>query len=192
MEALDAGSASMSGPRRVVLFGPESTGKTTLAARLARHYGTRWVPEALRAYVERRLPTLPPGAPLVAESDLRAVVDAQVESEDALALEASRVLFCDTDPLQTAVYAQHYFGRCPDWLRTLAAERRYDLTLLLDVDVPWTSDPLRDRPDQRAELHALFLHTLAAHGQRPFVRLAGAWDAREAAAREAVDALLAR
>ncbi len=189
MDALHDGAVSA--PRRVVLFGPESTGKTTLAVRLARHYQTAWVPEALRAYVERRLPSLAPGAPLVEESDLWPVVDAQVQAEEALAIEASRVLFCDTDPLQTAVYAQHYFGRCPEWLWRLAAARRYDLTLLLDVDVPWTSDPLRDRPAQRAELHALFLRTLEAHGQRPFVRIAGSWAERESAARAAVDALLA-
>ena len=100
-------------------------------------------------------------------------------------------MFCDTDPLQTAVYAEHSFGRCPEWLAGLARQRRYDLTLLLDVDVAWAPDPQRDRPLQRAELYALFLATLEGHGGRPFVRIGGDWPQREAAAREAVDALLA-
>ncbi len=181
----------MSDARRVVLFGPESTGKTTLAKRLAAHYQTVWVPEFLRAYVERRLGGLGASAPLVAESDLEAIVGGQIMAEDQIAREASRVVFCDTDPLQTAVYAEHYFGRCPDWLRALARRRRYELTLLLDVDVAWAPDPLRDRPQQRGELYALFLRTLENHGARPFVRIHGDWEARESAARAAVDELLA-
>jgi NadR type nicotinamide-nucleotide adenylyltransferase len=191
VEAVDDGAGRVSArPPRVVLCGPESTGKSTLAERLAGHYGTRWVPEFLRQYVERRLARLAPGAPLVEETDLRAIVEGQLRAEEALGREAQGVLFCDTDPLQTAVYAEHYFGHSPDWLRALVAERRYELTLLLDVAVPWTPDPLRDRPLQREDLHALFLRTLEAHGGRPFVRIGGGWPEREATARAAIDLLL--
>jgi NadR type nicotinamide-nucleotide adenylyltransferase len=191
MEALHgAGGRMRDRLPRVVLFGPESTGKTTLAASLAADYRTAWVPEFLREYVERRLPTLAPGAPLVEASDLRAIVDGQVTAEEALARVARDVLFCDTDPLQTVVYAEHYFGHCPDWLRTLAAERRYELTLLLDVDVIFTPDPLRDRPLLRQELHDAFRRALE-DARRPFLAIGGDWPAREAAARAAVAALLA-
>lgn len=192
MDALDGDARAfvVNAPRRVALVGPESTGKSTLAARLAAHYRTSVAPEFLREYVERRLPGLAPGEPLVREADQRAIVDGQLAGEEAAARLARGVLFCDTDPLQTAVYAEHYFGRCPAWLRALVAARRYDLTLLLDVDVAFVPDPLRDRPLQRAELHGAFAKALEAAG-RPTVAIGGDWAEREARARAAVDALLA-
>lgn len=176
--------------KRVVLFGPESTGKSRLAQRLAEHFATLWVPEFLRQFVDARLPSLPPGAPLVAEADLPAIVSGQISAEEAVAAQARRVLFCDTDPLQTAVYAQHYFGRVPEWLRTLAARRAYALRLLLDVDTLFVPDPQRDRPEFRGELFALFKSALDRSGQR-YVEIRGDWNARERLAIAAVDALLA-
>jgi NadR type nicotinamide-nucleotide adenylyltransferase len=179
----------MSAVRRISLFGPESTGKTTLAERLAAHYGTCWVPEFAREYVDRRLARLQPGAPLVEEADLRPIVEGQLRAEEAAATRARRVLFCDTDPLQTAVYAEHYFGRCPAWLEALAGGRRYELTLLLAIDVPWRPDPQRDRPLQRTQLYELFRLALVRY-ERTWVPIEGDWAQRERAARVAVDALL--
>jgi NadR type nicotinamide-nucleotide adenylyltransferase len=176
---------------RVVLFGPESTGKSTLAQRLAEHFRTVWVPEFLRQFVDERLPSRPPGAPLVVETDLPAIVSGQIAAEEALAPKALRVLFCDTDPLQTVVYTEFYFGQAPDWLLALATRRPYALHLLLDVDTPFVPDPQRDRPGQRAELFARFKNALDRSGRR-YVEITGAWDERERRAIQAVDELLGR
>ncbi len=190
MATLTARSVSEAA-KRVVLLGPESTGKSSLAQRLAVHFESVWVPEFLREFVDARLPSLLPGAPLVAAADLPSIVSGQIAAEEALAARASRVLFCDTDPLQTAVYAEHYFGRAPQWLSTLAAQRPYALHLLLDVDTPFVPDPQRDRPGQRGELFALFKSALDRSGRR-YVEIRGDWGTRERLAIAAVDGLLGR
>jgi nicotinamide riboside kinase len=91
----------------------------------------------------------------------------------------------DTNPLQLAVYALHYFGRCPDWLEREARSPRYDLYLLCDVDVPWVADPQRDRPHDRVAMHALFVSALDARGLAYF-RVSGLGAARLLAARQAL------
>ena len=167
--------------KRVAVFGSESTGKTVLAERLARTYGTVWVPEHARAYLDAK-GTLEPG-------DLDAIARGQVADEDRLARVAERVLFCDTELDTTVIYGEAYFGAVPAGLRAAAAARRYDLYLLCDIDVPWVADRWRDFGDRRAEMHARFVGALAKR-TAPVQRIAGTWDERFASARSAVDALL--
>jgi NadR type nicotinamide-nucleotide adenylyltransferase len=147
--------------RRVVLIGSESTGKTTLAARLAAHYGVDWVPEFVRDYVERK------GEPL-AVADQGPIAHGQIALEDAYRARAiaraAPLLIQDTDLLSTAVYCAHYYGACPRWIDEAARARRPDLYLLLDVDIPWSPDPQRDRGDRRGEMQALFRDAVVRSG----------------------------
>ena len=172
--------------KRVVLIGSESTGKTTLAERLARHYGVSWVPEYVRDYAAAK------GSPLDA-TDVEAIARGQVAREDERRARAAasneRLLIGDTDLLSTAVYAAHYYGRAPDWVTAAARRRRPDLYLLLDIDLPWVPDPQRDRGHRRPEMHALFRAAVEASGA-PFVLVSGDTHARLASARSAIDALL--
>jgi NadR type nicotinamide-nucleotide adenylyltransferase len=169
--------------KRVVVFGPESTGKTTLCRDLARHYGTVWVSEYARGHLDdKAAPCEPLDIPLIARGHLA--------SEDALARQADRVLFCDTDLLMTTVYSDLYYGHCPPWLREMAEGRKYDLYLLLDVDVPWVADPQRDMPHRREEIRDRCRQALESRG-RPFVLIRGSWEERFGAAVRAVDTLLA-
>ena len=169
--------------RRVVLTGSESTGKTTLARRLAAHYGTVASREFVRQYAVER------GNALGFE-DHGPIARGQMAAEDAAVAAARRVAFLDTDLVSTVVYCEHYYGRCPAWIAEAAAARAADLYLLMNVDVPWVPDPARDRGDRREEMHALFRGRLEAMGL-PYVEIAGLGDARFAAAVRAVDALLA-
>ncbi len=173
--------------KRVVLIGSESTGKTTLAERLARHYGVLWVPEFVRDYAAAK------GSSLEA-SDVEAIARGQLAREDELRTRAAagreHLLIGDTDLLSTAVYAEHYYGRAPDWVTEAARNRRPDLYLVLDIDLPWIPDPQRDRGHRRPEMHALFRAAVEASGA-PFVVIFGDTDSRFDSARAAIDALLA-
>jgi NadR type nicotinamide-nucleotide adenylyltransferase len=169
--------------RRVVVFGPESTGKSTLAAKLARHYGTVWVPEYARTWLETwaRDPR-PEDMPMVARG--------QAASEDALARDADRVLFADTDPLSTLHWSEALFGAVHPEVRRLADTRAGDLYLLGDVDVPFVEDPIRYLPGARAAFFERSAALLAERGRRVVI-LRGGWEARWRTAVDAVDALLA-
>ena len=171
--------------RRVVVTGPESTGKTTLARRLAEHFATAWVPEYARGYLDLKYAggTIP--SPPCEATDIPAIARGQLASEERAARSANRLLFCDTDLYATRLYAEEYFGECPQWIRDAAAARRYELHLLLDVDVPWVADPQRDRPHLRRELLARLSRALE-NDRRPYVLVSGGWDERFERARAAV------
>jgi HTH-type transcriptional repressor of NAD biosynthesis genes len=122
--------------RRVSIVGPESTGKTTLAQRLAERFETVWVPEWARTMLERRGGSLD-------GLDWTEIVRGQIASEEARARDANRVLICDTDPIVTPLWAEALLGTCPSLLSAAAQGRKYDLTLLCDGDVPWVADTVR-------------------------------------------------
>jgi NadR type nicotinamide-nucleotide adenylyltransferase len=172
--------------KRVVLIGSESTGKTTLAERLAAHYGASWVPEFVREYAARK------NGPLVVEDHVpiargqRALEDAAVRTAET---RHERLLIQDTDLLSTAVYCAHYYGQCPRWIEDAARDREPDLYLLLDIDLPWVPDPQRDRGQMRPEMQKLFRDAVERSGA-PFVVIAGSPEERFALARNAIDALL--
>ncbi len=173
-----------SGPRphRVVVTGSECTGKTTLAQTLARRFAAPWVPEYSRAYAEARAELGP--------QDVEPIARGHLAAEERAAITATRLLVLDADLVSTVVYARHYYGDCPQWIAGAATERRGDLYLFAHPDVPWIADGIRDRPDRREEIHALFaaeLERLAA----AVVPVRGDWAAREATAIAAVERLLA-
>jgi NadR type nicotinamide-nucleotide adenylyltransferase len=173
---------------RVCLTGPESTGKSVLAQRLAEWAGTEWVPEASRVYAERK------AAPLSA-SDVEPIAREHIALADAAAkrahLRGATLLILDADLLSTVVYARHYYGSAPAWVERRERERRADLYLLCDVDVPWVADGIRDRPENREAMFALFARALARR-HAPVVRVRGGWDERWDTAREVVRTLCAR
>lgn len=163
---------------RVCLIGPECSGKTTLAERLAVRFDVPWVPEFAREYAQRvgRLLTF---------EDVVPIARGQMALEDAAAYDDLIIL--DTDLISTVVYSGHYYDQCPVWIGHEARARKADLYLLTDIDIPWAADEVRDSAATRAALHGEFSVTLAAFGAR-FVVIRGGWDARFAAAERAIDA----
>ena len=166
---------------RVTVTGSESTGKTRLAERLARHYRTAWAREFAREYLSHK------GAPLDA-SDVEPIARGQMRAEDDVLHRSREMAILDTDLVSTVVYAEHYYGSCPPWVERAARERLSDLYLLCDIDVTWIADAQRDRPRAREEMHRAFADRLERYGAR-YALVQGAWEEREARAVDAVDAL---
>jgi HTH-type transcriptional regulator, transcriptional repressor of NAD biosynthesis genes len=170
--------------KRVVVYGPESTGKTTLAARLAEHYQTVWVPEYARAYLDAK------GA-WVEYGDIPIIARGQIQTEEALARQANRLLVCDTDLLTTCVYSLHYFRECPQDVMRKANQREYDLYLLLDIDVPWVEDWQRPDPGSREFFFDWFKRELDER-DRNYIVVSGSYEERFETAKGAVDTLFER
>jgi len=172
---------------KIVLYGPESTGKTTLAKQLAKHYHTVWVPEYAREYLQKKWDETKEICTL---EDLIPIAKGQIASENRLAKLANKVLICDTDLLVTKVYSEAYFdGYCDPLLGKYALGNAYDLYFLTSIDVPWVKDDLRDRPQERLLMFNLFQTTLKKY-QRTFSILEGNQEERLQKAVTEIDKLL--
>jgi NadR type nicotinamide-nucleotide adenylyltransferase len=145
----------MKPPLRIAILGAESTGKSTLAAALAQHYGSNWVPEYLREFVELQGRT-------PREEEQIVIARTQVEREDLAARSTGTLLFCDTTPLMTALYSCFYWRRVDPQLAKMARDRCYHLTLVTAPDTPWVADGLqRESEAVRQQLHEKLLEALA-------------------------------
>jgi NadR type nicotinamide-nucleotide adenylyltransferase len=172
---------------KIVLFGPESTGKTTLSQQLARHYNTVWVPEYAREYLQNKWNNF---RKTCENEDLIPIAKGQIKLENELAKKADKILFCDTDLLETKVYSQEYYGGFvdPD-LDKAAKTNEYDLYLLTYIDTPWEADDLRDRPEMRLEMFQAFENALKTHGKK-YIILKGGRKKRFNKAIKAIDKIL--
>ena len=153
---------------KVAVLGAESTGKTTLCRDLAAHFGCSWVPEYMRTYLQAKWDS----EQLTCKwDDLLPIAQGQIELENKLAEQAAQMsnnhpyLFSDTSLFELMVYANWYYGDCPDALTNAALAHHYDLILLTAIDTPWVADDLRDSPHQREEISAYFAHQLTIHNK---------------------------
>ena len=172
---------------KVVLFGPESTGKTTLSRHLARYYNSVWVPEYAREYLQNKWnnerKTCEP-------EDLLPIAKGQIKLEHKLAQKTDTVLICDTDLLETKVYSEtYYLGTCDQILEKYALENTYDLYFLTYIDTPWEADDLRDKPEERETMFKAFEKALINY-KRPYVLLKGDKKTRLETATKHIDQLL--
>tara|TARA_R110000868_G_scaffold37619_4_gene132867 strand:- start:18944 stop:19513 length:570 start_codon:yes stop_codon:yes gene_type:complete len=172
---------------KIVLFGPESTGKTTLSGQLARHYNSVWVPEYAREFLQNKWnderKTCEP-------KDLLPIAKGQMQLENKLSQKTDTVLICDTDLLETKVYSETYYtGSCDPILEKYALENTYDLYFLTYIDTPWEADDLRDKPHERERMFKAFEEALIKY-KRPYVLLKGGKKERLELAVKHIDNLL--
>jgi NadR type nicotinamide-nucleotide adenylyltransferase len=178
----------MKGPLRVAVFGPESTGKTVLAERLAAHFGEPWAPEHVRGYWERVGGQIGP-------ADLETIARGQVALEEEAAARARRVVFCDTELLTCTLWNDLLFpGACPPWVRAEAERRARSYALYLHCvdDLPFAPDPQRCFPgaEERAQAALRWRDALVSR-DLPRLEITGAGAERERRAVAAVERLLA-
>ncbi len=177
----------ISAPKRVVVFGTESTGKTMLTQKLAAHFGEPWSEEFVREFWD-----LHHGK--ITAVDLGTIALGQMANEDRATAKAKRVVFCDTDLLTCTLWDDALFpGDCPFWVRAEANERIKTTTLwlLCDTDIPFAPDPQRSFPDAAGRARARDLWRDALEKRLlPFEEIQGSWAEREAAAIKAVEEIL--
>jgi NadR type nicotinamide-nucleotide adenylyltransferase len=181
MASLDKGGCVIE-PLRIAVYGPESTGKTQLAEKLAAHFGAPLVSEYARERWEAQ-------GGVLALDDMLPVAKEQWRREDEAVARADRLVICDTDALTTMLWSDLLYGTCPDELRRGAEKRcrHYALYLLLDIDVPFAPDPQRCFPDPADREQGMRIWRGALERRNlPFVVIRGDWSAREAAAIAAV------
>lgn len=169
---------------KVAIIGPESTGKSTLAAALAKHYHTIWVQEYAREYCSK----------LTTECTLQDEINmfyGQLALEEQELAQKPSLLICDTTILTVKVWCEHVFGSCPDFIKEEIATRAYDFYVLLDIDMPWEPDPLRDFPHLRAHFLTIYREELKLLA-KPFTFISGLGEQRLNNAVAAIDTFLAK
>jgi len=166
--------ANQKGPKKIVVIGPESTGKSTLCEQLAQHYDTLWCPEFAREYL------LTHGMDY-SYDDLLYIAKGQAAMEDEYAVQArdQQYLFIDTDMYVMKVWCEFVFSDCHQWILDQIVHRKYDLYLLCNVDLPWVKDDLREYPDleNRERLYNIY-KDIMINQSVPWVDISGDTDER--------------
>jgi len=173
--------------KKICIVGAESTGKTTLAEDLAKHYHTAWAPEYGRLYWEGKMHN--PDAEQWTTDEFVHIAQQQSRLEDMLARVANEVLICDTDPFATSIWHERYVGSRSKEVEAIANERMCDLYLLADVTTPFVQDGTRDGEHIRDWMHERFVEELKAQ-HKPYAEIAGSREERVKKAAAIIDPLL--
>ncbi|MBN9296459.1 MAG: ATP-binding protein [Filimonas sp.] len=180
--------------KKIVIIGPESTGKSTLCEQLAQHYQTQWCEEYAREYLLQHgtkysfedLKTIAEGQLSLEDKYADAVQKAFAEQKTNLAKEP--LLFIDTDMYVMKVWCEYVFGKSHNSILEQIAARKYDLYLLCNIDLPWVAEELREYPDERPrqELYRIY-KDIMINQHVPWVEINGIHDERIQTAIKAVD-----
>ena len=183
--------------KKIVILGPESTGKSTLCNQLANFYNTVWVPEYARQYLQDH-------GMNYTYDDLLTIAEGQLASEDKYVSEFEKKnhgnlagrnyspLFIDTNMHVMKVWCEFVFDRCHDWILYQIALRKYDLYLLCNTDLPWVKDELREYPELESRQKLFHIYKdIMVNQPVPWIEIGGNYEQRFAKAVRAVDELLA-
>lgn len=187
----------MRGLNKIVVIGPESTGKSTLCEQLSVHYSTVWCREYARAYLLKNgtdysfddLLTIAKGQLQLEDEAIQQVLGNTMPGEKKTS--DLPLLFIDTDMYVMKVWCEFVFGKCHRWILDQIVERKYDLYLLCNTDLPWVKDELREYPDleSRQKLYNIY-KDIMINQSVPWVDVSGSYEQRFEKARTAVDALM--
>lgn len=136
-------------PVRIAIIGPESSGKSTLAASVALAAGGSLVLEAARSYLSDLHRSY-------VRQDLFSIACEQAAAEEEAALSGNALVVCDTDILTICIWSHEKFGGVDDGLLAMMRRTRYDRTFLCMPDIPWEEDPLRENPYDRDRLYEVY------------------------------------
>ena len=154
---------------KIAMYGPESTGKTTIASQLAEEFNTIWIPEFARDYLQEKWNSK---QEICSQEDLIPIAIGQTNLENEALHRANKILFCDTNLIVTKVFSDIYYNSCDPILIRAAKNHNYDLIFLTDIDVAWQADDLRDKPNDREKTLAIFEKALIDF-KKPYIKLSG-------------------
>lgn len=158
--------------KKVVIIGPESTGKSTLSQALATHFSCPWVREFARSYIEAL------DRPYNYE-DLLQIAKGQIQQEELKSKEAQDLLICDTDLHVIQVWSKHKYGKVHDWILEQIESRVYDLYLLTDIDILWEEDPQREHPEPEMRQYFFDIYLqLVKSSNTPYTKISGTYSER--------------
>lgn len=172
----------MNRPILFCFYGPESTGKSTMAKRMAERYQTECVLEVSREMITSNAFTV---------EDILRIGRAQTARVLEKMKTANRILFCDTDLITTAIYSDTYLRVIPPALAELEKQVRYDQYFLFDIDVPWVADGLRDLGGKRLQMYDRFKKELERR-KIPYIPVNGSFEEREVKIADVVEAWLSK
>ncbi len=196
--------------KKIVVIGPESTGKSSLCEALAQHFNTLWCPEFAREYLLTNgmdydfedLLTIAKGQ-LALEDEYTVLLNNKVEQFNSTSHSplttrhlptkqaGSPFLFIDTDMYVIKVWEEFVFGKSHNWIIDQIVERKYDCYLLCNVDLPWVKDELREYPDleTREKLYHIY-NDIMINQSVPWIDISGDYDERLVKAIGAIEQLM--
>jgi len=168
--------------KKIVVIGPESTGKSTLCEQLAQHYQTAWCEEYARSFLLSHHKKYN-------FEDLLTIAKGQLSLEDTTIQQAKNGLyFIDTDMYVMKVWCEFVFNKCHTWILDQITQRTYDLYLLCNVDLPWTKDELREYPDLETRQKLYHIYKDIMINQRvPWIDISGNYEERFQKAIQAIN-----
>jgi HTH-type transcriptional regulator, transcriptional repressor of NAD biosynthesis genes len=179
--------------KKIVLFGSESTGKTTLATQLSTYFGVPCCPEFVRYYLSWRNKSADRQHIISVFEDIEPMAAGQIALENSVTILAEQLkspfAIFDTNIETNWLYSKHYFDKTPILLDEMLKISDYHYYVLLYPDVAWVADGLRDNAENREMMHQLFKNYLVTKG-KTFVEIAGVCEARFEQARAAVETFL--
>ena len=154
----------MNSIKKIVVIGPESTGKSTLCEQLAKEFDTLWVPEYAREYLlKNKLKYKYEDLRIIAEGQLKLEEEYEAQLKKKIAdtngkSSTSNILFIDTNMYVMKVWSEFVFGKCDQWILDKIVERQYDLYFLCNPDLPWVADELREYPDVESRIRLYHIY----------------------------------
>ena len=183
---------------KVVVIGPESTGKSSLCEQLANHYNTEWVKEYAREYLLTNgteysydnLLEIAKGQFALENAAIQLVEDKIKNANKSNSTFSSEIILIDTNMYVLKVWCEFVFEKCHPWILNQIVENSYDLYLLCDIDLPWVKDELREYPDLEVR-EKLYHHykDLLINQTTPWVNISGNYQQRVEIAVNAIDSI---
>jgi NadR type nicotinamide-nucleotide adenylyltransferase len=144
--------------KKIAIVGPESTGKSTMAIDLAKYYQVPWVPEYSRYYCEALT------TPCTMQDEINMFHGQLALEHSVLVMAETDFVICDTTFLTVKIWSDAFFGKSPEIVLDALPKHSYDFYVLLDIDLPWEDDPLRDFPNQREHFMEIWHNELQQLG----------------------------